>query len=211
LVFRATPLLPMKKSTSILAVSALALACALPVFAQQATPKKKPEPLPNAGSGGTTPHATTSTVIGGRNGNRVTVVYGRPAIKHPRTGEVRKVWGGLVPWDKANRLGADEATLLITQQPLQIGATTIPAGAYTLYLIPSESGATKLAFSRNIGKWGIPIDETADVARVELKRDALEKSVEQLTIAVENVAAGGGVLKISWENVQFSLPFAVKS
>jgi hypothetical protein len=124
---------------------------------------------------------------------------------------VRKVWGGLVPWDKANRLGADEATLLITQQPLQVGATTIPAGAYTLYLIPSESGASKLAFSRNIGKWGIPIDETADVARVELKRDALEKSVEQLTIAVENVAAGGGVLKISWENVQFSLPFAVKS
>ena len=115
------------------------------------------------------------------------------------------------PWEKPNRLGADEATLLITQQPLQIGSTTIPAGAYTLYLIPSESGASKLAFSRNIGKWGIPIDETADVARVELKRDSLPQSVEQLTIAVENVPAGGGVLKITWENLQFSLPFTVKS
>jgi hypothetical protein len=201
----------MKKSCFILALSSLALACALPVFAQQAAPKKKQEPLPNAGTGGTTPHATISTVIGGRNGNRVTVVYGRPAIKHPRTGEVRKVWGGLVPWEKPNRLGADEATLLITQQPLQVGSTTIPAGAYTLYLIPSESGVSKLAFSRNIGKWGIPIDETADVARVELKRDSLPQSVEQLTIAVENVPAGGGVLKISWETLQFSLPFTVKS
>ena len=201
----------MKTFSSLLAFSALTVACALPLVAQQAAPKKKVEPLPNAGTGGTTPHATTSTVIGGRGGPRVMVVYGRPNLKQPRTGEVRKVWGGLVPWDKAYRLGADEATLLVTPVALQVGATTIPAGAYTLYLVPSETGATKLAVSKNIGKWGIPIDETTDLARLELKRETLEKSVEQLTIAIENVPAGGAVLKISWENLQFSLPFTIKS
>ena len=44
------------------------------------------------------------------------------------------------------------------------------------------------------------------------KLNTLEKSVDQLTIAVAKDAAtpGGGVIKISWELTQFSLPFTVK-
>ncbi len=158
------------------------------------------------------PHETISTVIGDRRtGNRVTITYGRPYTKDPKTGAPRKIWGGLVAWDKADRLGADEATLLITQQPLVIGELTLPAGAYTLYTVPSANGASKLAFSTNLGKWGVPVDETKDVARAELKKSSLEKPVDQLTIAIENDAAtGGGVLKIQWENTEFSLPFTVK-
>jgi hypothetical protein len=156
------------------------------------------------------PHETVSTVIGDRRaGDRITITYGRPYTKSPRTGEIRKIWGGLVPWGKADRLGADEATLFITQQPIVIGQTTIPAGSYTLYTVPSESGPAKLAFSTNIGKWGVPVDETHDLARVDLKKDALDKPVDQLTIAVENDPAGGGVLKIMWENTQFSVAFTV--
>jgi len=175
----------------------LALLGALPAMAQQAR---------------VSPHETISTVIGERRtGNRVTIVYGRPYSKDPKTGEARKIWGGLVPWGKAYRLGADEATLLLTQQPIVIGETTIPAGAYTLYVVPTEGGPSKLAFSTNLGKWGVPVDETHDLARVDLKKDSLEKAVDQLTLAVVNdPAAGGGVLKIMWENTQFSAAFTVK-
>jgi hypothetical protein len=157
------------------------------------------------------PHETISTVIGDRRtGDRITITYGRPYTKDPKTSEPRKIWGGLVKWDKADRLGADEATLFITQQPIMIGETTIPAGAYTLYTIPSEKGPTKLAFSTNIGKWGVPVDETHDLTRVDLQKDALDKPVDQLTLAIENNPAGGGVLKIMWENTQFSVPFTVQ-
>jgi hypothetical protein len=174
-------------------IAAAALLGALPLSAQQKR---------------ISPHETISAVIGERRtGNRITITYGRPYTKDPKTGEPRKIWGGLVPWDKADRLGADEATLLITQQPILIGGTTIPAGAYTLYTVPSENGPMKLAFSTNIGKWGVPVDETHDLARVDLKKDTLEKPVDQLTLAVENNPAGGGVLKIIWENTQFSVAF----
>src|ERR1022692_4198321 len=74
------------------------------------------------------PHETISSVI---DGNRVTIVYGRPYTKDPRSGEARKIWGGLVPFGKVWRTGADEATTLITQKPVLIGETTVPAGAYT--------------------------------------------------------------------------------
>src|SRR6202142_900481 len=79
------------------------------------------------------PHETISAVI---DGNRVTIIYGRPYTKSPKTGEMRKIWGGLVPYGAIWRTGADEATLLITQKPLAFGDITIPAGAYTLWTLP---------------------------------------------------------------------------
>ena len=81
------------------------------------------------------PHETISARIGG--GNLVTITYGRPYSKDPKTAAIRQIWGTLVPWDQAYRLGSDEATSLMTQVPLKFGDTTIPAGVYTLYLVPS--------------------------------------------------------------------------
>ncbi|MEO6992124.1 MAG: DUF2911 domain-containing protein [Lacunisphaera sp.] len=167
-------------------------------------------PLP-ARRAAISPHETISTVIGDRyTGNRITITYGRPYTKDPKTGLPRKIWGGLVRWDKADRLGANEATLLITQQPLVIGTTTVPAGAYTLYIIPSETSPSQLAFSTDLGKWGIPVDEKKDLARFDLVKAPLEPAVDQLTIDVVADSATTGEIKIQWENTQYSLPFTVK-
>jgi hypothetical protein len=158
----------------------------------------------------TSPHESIYARIGSSR-TLVSITYGRPYTKDPKTGEARKVWGTLVPWDKAYRLGADEATLLLTPSPLQFGDTTVPAGAYTLYLVPSENGTTKLAISTAIGKWGIPVDETHDLGRVDMKKETLPSPVDQLTLALENdQSSGGGVLKVMWETTQFSVPFTVK-
>ena len=86
----------MKKLAHFLIATAI-LFNAAPLFAQQ---QKKA-----ASTGGVSPHETTSTVI---DGCRVTITYGRPFTKDPKTGEARKIWGGLVPWDKAWRTGSDE-------------------------------------------------------------------------------------------------------
>ena len=61
-----------------------------------------------------------------------------PTLSRPGTTEVRKIWGGLVPYGEPWRMGADEATLLITQKPIEMGGKTIPAGAYTLYMMPER-------------------------------------------------------------------------
>lgn len=175
---------------------------------------KKASPIPGAGTGGNTPHATTSAVI---DGNRVTIVYGRPAMKHPRTGDVRKIWGGLVPYGKVWRTGADEATLLITQQPIELGGKTVPAGAYTLWTLPQEDGSAKLIVNKQIGQWGADrddfkkiYDEANDVVRAEMKKQTLNEPVEQFTMSVERAQGGGGVLKMKWDTTEFSAPFTVK-
>jgi hypothetical protein len=169
-----------------------AAAAALPLAAQQSR---------------LSPHETISAVLGNHQaGNRVTITYGRPYTKSPKTGEIRKIWGGLVPWGKADRLGADEATLLVIQHPLVIGGTTVPAGAYTLYTVPMETGPSKLAISTNVGKWGVPVDETHDLARVDMKMDTLDKPVDQLTLAIDKNPDGTGLLRILWETTQFTVP-----
>lgn len=189
----------MKKLTPFIVAAAVLLSIA-PAHAQQ---QKRA-----ASTGGVSPHETTSAVI---DGSRVTITYGRPYTKDPKTGEPRKIWGGLVPWEKAWRTGSDEATLLITQKPLVFGDTVVPAGAYTLYTIPSESGASKLAISKSLGAWGVPVDEKTLEVRVDLKKEPAEKQTDQLTIAVAKNTSGGGLIKLMWEDTQFTVAFTVKN
>ena len=107
-------------------------------------------------------------------------------------------------------MGSDEATTLITQKAIMFGSTTIPAGVYTLYMIPSEAGVSKLAISTGLGGWGIPVDMTHDLAQVDLTKDALDKPVDQFTMGIAKNPTGGGVLKLSWESTQFSVPFTIQ-
>jgi hypothetical protein len=184
----------MNKIKSLLAVAAVVLS-AWPAIAQEKR---------------LSPHETISAVI---DGNRVTIIYGRPYTKSPKTGEMRKIWGGLVPYGAVWRTGADEATMLITQKPITIGEATVPAGAYTLFTLPNEDGTAKLIINKQIGQWGVgprSYDEKQDLARVDLKKEPLDSPVDQFTMAVAKDPAGGGVLKLSWENTQFSVPFSVQ-
>jgi hypothetical protein len=187
----------MNKTKSSLIVATLLLA-ALPLAAQQ---KRA------ASTGGTSPHETTSAVV---DGNRVTITYGRPYTKDPRSGEPRKIWGGLVPYGKVWRTGADEATLLLIQKPIVIGDTTVPAGAYSLYTLPNEDGTAKLIINKQIGQWGTQYDQKQDLARVDLKKDAMEKPVDQFTMSVGKNPSGGGLIKLMWENTQFSVAFTAQ-
>jgi hypothetical protein len=137
--------------------------------------------------------------------------YPQP-VKSPTNGEVRKIWGGLVPWDKVWRLGANQATLLISQSTLQFGDITIPADtAVTLYMLPSENGTSKLIINKQIGQSGVDYDEKQDLGRVDLKRDELTQTVDRLILAMPmNKGGGGGTLQIAWEKTMFSIPFTVK-
>jgi Protein of unknown function (DUF2911) len=191
----------MKKIITTLVITTVAMAGALPVIAQQTRADS---------TGGLSPHETISQTFAGARNNRVTITYGRPYTIKPGTTAVRKIWGGLVPYGKPWRMGADEATTLVTQQPLEMGGKTIPAGAYTLYMMPEENGASKLVISTALGGWGIPVDTKHDLMQVDLTKTTLDKPVDQFTMAISRNPSGGGVLKMSWENTEFSAPFTVQ-
>jgi hypothetical protein len=145
------------------------------------------------------PHETAKATI---DGATITVEYGRPYVKG------RKIMGGLVPYGKVWRTGADEATTLTTDKATQIAGAAVPAGKYTLYTLPGES-EWQLIINKQTGQWGTEYAQAQDLARVPLKKGATSAPVEQLTISIDKNPAGGGVLKIAWESTELTAPITV--
>jgi hypothetical protein len=152
------------------------------------------------------PHETVNATVGDA---KITIVYGRPYTKDPKSGEKRKIWGGLVPYGQVWRMGADEATLFTTDKEVSIGGTPVPAGSYSLFLLPEESGSAKLIVNRQTGQWGTKYDQSQDLGRIGLIQQKLDRPADQFMISVEKTAADG-VLKLMWDDTQYSAAIAVK-
>ena len=152
------------------------------------------------------PHDTTNATI---DGDEIKIVYGRPYTKDPKTGQKRKIWGRLVPFDKVWRLGADEATLFTTKQPLELGGKSIPTGSYTLFMLPHDEKSATLIVNKQVGQWGTKYDEKQDFARVDMKGEPASSPADQLVIAIDSNPSGGATIKVTWEATQYSVDFKV--
>ncbi len=128
-------------------VVAAALVTSTPAMAQAAKKKQRQR---------ISPHETITAKI---DGDEMKLVYGRPYTTKPGTTEARKIWGGLVPYGKVWRTGADEATLLTTAQPIELGGYSLAPGTYSLFTVPYEDGTAKLVINKKTGQWGIPYNE----------------------------------------------------
>lgn len=145
------------------------------------------------------PHEKATATV---DGAKISVEYGRPYVKG------RKIFGGLVPFGQVWRTGADEATILVTDQPLTIGSLAVPAGSYSLYTIPGEKEWT-LIVNKQTGQWGTQYSEAQDLGRVTMKASKPDKAVEQFTITVADTPAGGE-LQFDWDQTRAVAPFVVK-
>lgn len=135
-------------------------------------------------------------------GGKITIAYSRPYAKG------RKIMGGLVPYGEVWRTGADEATALTTTADLEIGGAKVPAGRYTLYTLPSE-GTWKLIINKQTGQWGTVYNESKDLVRVDLKKEATPAPVEEFTISLVKSGAKEAELTLEWENTKLSVPVRV--
>jgi len=132
----------------------------------------------------------------------VLVDYSRP---HRRG---RTIFGSVVPWGEVWRTGANAATGFTTDADLNVNGTTIPKGSYTIFTLPSQTGA-KLIVSKQTGQWGTEYHPEQDLARLELMSEAVAEPVEIFTIGVDSTDKGG-VLTIAWDRTRYSLPFTVR-
>ncbi len=132
------------------------------------------------------------------NGKTVSVDYGAPSMRG------RKIMGGLVPYDKVWRTGANEATKFHTDSDLMVGGTKVPAGDYTLYTLPGAS-AWKLIINKQTGQWGTEYDQSKDLARIDMKLNKVSAPVEQMEIKLDPKKDGDVILHIIWEETDASV------
>ena len=144
------------------------------------------------------PHAEASATIGGK---KITITYGRPHKKG------REIWGGLVPWDKVWRTGADEATTLTTDSDITLGTLKVPKGTYALFTIPSQKRSWQLIVNKNPKQWGsFSYDPKDDLGKTEMKVGSGAEPVEQFTISIEPNGAKKATLKLAWDDLLASVP-----
>lgn len=136
-------------------------------------------------------------------GKKISVNYGRPSMRG------RKIMGGLVPFNKWWRTGANEATAFVTQTDLILGGKIIPKGSYTIYTMPSAK-RWKLIINKQTGQWGTVYNPDLDFVRIPLKKMLLKKPVEKFTITLEKTGKNNGVLRLVWEKTDLSVDFQVK-
>ena len=146
------------------------------------------------------PRSTSREKVGEAN---LWIDYSRPAMRG------RPIWGGLVPWGRVWRMGANDAAHLATDRTLEVAGLTLPPGTYTLFLNPVENGEWQLIFNRATGMSGLDYDATQDVGRVPLRRERLNEPVEQFTLDIGTVE-GTPTLMLAWDRTRASVPFRVR-
>jgi len=138
-------------------------------------------------------------------GKKITIDYSRPKINDPKTGQPRKIFGNVVPYDKEWRTGANEATTFVTDANLKVGDLSVPAGNYTLYSIPGESEWT-IIINKQTGQWGTVYKEDQDLGRTNVKADKTDNMVQQFTISFDPASGKSTKMNLAWENTRVSVP-----
>lgn len=144
------------------------------------------------------PKASVSYTIGL---TEVAVNYSSPAVKE------RLIWGGVVPYDKVWRGGANEATTVSFSTDVNIEGQTLRAGKYALFFIPGEKEWTVI-FNKKTDQWGASgYDEALDEVRFTVEPKMNEGLQERLIYTIHDMKMDMGYIKLSWEKMRLYLRF----
>jgi len=130
------------------------------------------------------------------------VIYSRPhknnRVIFSKNSTALCVYGK--PW----RLGANEATEITFFKNVIINGNNIAAGTYTLYCVP-ESDKWTIVFNSNLNTWGLHMEESMDLFKIEIPVMEQSPAVEDFTMLFEDAADGANLI-MAWDIVKTKLP-----
>jgi hypothetical protein len=148
-----------------------------PLRAQDATPVPFPQ---------TSQHAVVKQRVGLTD---FEVDYSRPNKNK------RDIFGGLVPWDKVWRTGANGATRIKFNNAVTFEDKEIAPGEYGLFTIPKANEWT-IIFSRNLE---LPYKQEGDVARITAAPVKVAEELETFTIGFNDLRVDSATLFLAWD------------
>ena len=144
------------------------------------------------------PASPAATATGKIKDATITIAYSSPSVKG------RTIWGGLEAYDKVWRAGANEATTFETDKDITVQGKKLPAGKYSFFLIPKESGTWTAIFNKEPKQWGAyKYEEAKDALRVDVKTKPLPATQETLVYKINNKG-----FTMDWDKI--SVPVEIK-
>jgi len=151
-----------------------------------------------------TPQASTSQSISQTVGlTDVTLEYSRPSMKG------RVIFGGLVPYDKVWRTGANANTKITFSDKVTIGGKELKAGTYAVYTKPSAQ-SWEIYFYSDASNWGTPQewDDAKVVATVKAQIYPMPVNIETFTMSFDDITNDSANLSFMWEKVYVNIPIS---
>ena len=146
--------------------------------------------------------STSLTIAAGT----IKICYGRPQARG------REIMGGLVPFGRPWRIGADEATAIHVSFPATIAGVSVEPGWYSMYAVPGAM-EWQIFVNGEAQRWGVPINEevrSGDLGSGTVPVKATEEPVEILTLTLRRAGDRSAALDIAWEGTLLSVPIAAR-
>ena len=143
------------------------------------------------------PAASQHSVVKQRVGlTDVEVDYSRPN----KNG--REIFGGLVPYGKLWRTGANAVTRIKFSKPVTLGGKEIPAGEYALFTIPTADEWTVIVSKDAKVQSAADYKQDNDAARITAKPEAIPNMIETFTIGLGDVKGASATLNFFWDKTR---------
>jgi Protein of unknown function (DUF2911) len=127
--------------------------------------------------------------------------YGRP------TARGRALFGALVPWDSVWHPGADSATQLTITREIALEGRAVPAGTYTLWLIPRQRGPWTLIVNRTGAIQHTPYPgPSSDLMRIDVTPEQLSHA-ETMAWSFPTVLRDEAQLRLHWGTTAVTVKF----
>jgi Protein of unknown function (DUF2911) len=127
----------------------------------------------------------------------ITIVYSRPGVKG------REIWDKVVPYNELWRAGANLSTMLEVSEDVKIEGQKVPAGKYSLFMIPVQTGEWTLVVNKGVnlsGTAGYKQDD--DIFRAKVKPQMMTTSKEWLEYTVDNLTDSSATIALSWDKIR---------
>lgn len=154
-------------------------------------------------------HSPEADTVFSKGDLKLKVFYNRPFKKG------RVIFGGLVPYGKTWRTGANEPTQFESNKDILIGGKILPKGKYSLWTVPNEQ-SWSVVFNSTIPEWGIDVMKNGEAARnpetdvvvVDVTVMTTQKEFEQFTISIDE-ADDMLELVLAWDKTLVAVPLTI--
>jgi tetratricopeptide (TPR) repeat protein len=114
----------------------------------------------------------------------------------------REIFGGLVPYGKLWRTGANAPTKIKFSKPVTLGGKEIPTGEYALFTIPTADEWTIIVSKDAKVQSAAEYKQENDVARLTARPEPLPFTMETFTIALNDVKGASATLVFVWDKTR---------
>lgn len=127
------------------------------------------------------------------------IVYSQPSKKG------REIFGGIVPFGRVWRTGANEATEITLTTDITLGGKELKAGTYSMFTIPGEDRWT-IIINADVGLWGsYNYNPKRDVLRLDVPVTTTQEAIELFNISIDSNNDKAEIY-ISWDRTKVAIP-----